>query len=105
MRSLNTWGPWVPHASVAPCVQDHKQWRIEYWRATSAERREKGEDGCLHGPSRLADPATTSESSRLSLAPRNSRDLGQFWVFGTHNRHGIAAMNFLTVPTATFRVL
>jgi hypothetical protein len=38
-----------------------------------AERREEGEDDCLHGRSRLADlSATTSESSALSLAPRNS---------------------------------
>ncbi len=43
------------------------------------------EDDCLHGRCRLADlGATSSESQALSLASRNSRDLGQFEFLGTH---------------------
>jgi hypothetical protein len=58
-----------------------------------AERREEGEEDRLHEDSKLPHlSGTKREPPAPAHAPRNSRDVGQFGVFGTHRLFHYAAL-------------
>ncbi len=51
------------------------------------------------------DVSERSVSCYLRSLPRPPRSAQTWSTFLKNHRHGIAAMDFLSVPTATFRVL